>query len=273
MIQPLAAAQCWRSLEVRRWGAGEAEPRGPADAVAAEVPVAISYNGVSHVVMMMSPADLEDFAVGFSLSEGIAGNVGELRGIEVFEREQGLEVAVELAPERDAMLRHMRRNLSGRTGCGLCGAESLEQAIRPVPRLAAGQRFSAAAIDRAVATLAARQPLASATGGAHAAAWCAGDGTVGTVREDVGRHNALDKLIGALARAAALDGGGFVLVSSRASYELVTKCARAGLQLLVAVSAPTTLAVELAQQAGLGLVAFARPGRLTVYSGAERMDL
>ncbi len=263
------AADCRRDLPVTRWP----ERRTPVcDAVAEEVAVALSYNGVSHVVMMMTPADLEDFAFGFSLSEGVVERVSEIHGAEVLRHEAGFELAVTISGERFAKLRQARRNLVGRTGCGLCGAESLEQAIRPVPQVADGVRVAAAAIDRALAALDTRQPLQGATGAAHGAAWCDVSGDIVCMREDVGRHNALDKLIGAVARSdLPLDG--FALVSSRASYEMVSKSARAGMQVLVAVSAPTTLAVQLADQVGLTLVGFARPGRFSVYSAALRIAL
>ena len=238
--------------------------------MAIEAPVALVYNGISHVVMMLTPADLEDFAIGFSLSEGIVEHAREVRDIEVFEREHGIELAVCVAPAREAALKELRRNLTGRTGCGLCGAESLEQAIRAVPRVSSGLEVAADAIDRALASLPAHQPLARQTGCAHAAAWCTLDGSIERSREDVGRHNALDKLIGSLARADA-PRAGFALVSSRASYEMVTKAARAGIEVLAAVSAPTTLAVQLAASANLSLLAFARAGRLSIYTHAERI--
>lgn len=263
------AADCLVRLPVRRWpGTGS---QAASDAVAEEQAVALSYNGVSHVVMMMTPADLEDFAVGFSLSEAIVAEPGEIRDIELLERPLGLELAVSLPPARDAALREMRRNLTGRTGCGLCGAESLEQVVRDVPRVPDGVRLETRAIDAAVAALGALQPLARETGGAHAAAWCDLEGRVELIREDVGRHNALDKLIGALARVRRDPAAGFALVSSRASYEMVLKSARAGIEVLAAVSAPTSLATRLAEQSGLTLLAFARPGRLSAYSGVQRI--
>lgn len=263
------AADCRRDLPVTHWPELRASV---CDAVAEEIAVALSYNGVSHVVMMMTPADLEDFAFGFSLSEGVVARESEIHGTEVLQHDAGIELAVTISNERFAMLRQVRRNLVGRTGCGLCGEESLEHAIRPVPRVADGVRIAATAIDRALSALATRQPLQGSTGAAHVAAWCDGSGAIVCAREDVGRHNALDKLIGAVARSTlALDG--FVLVSSRASYEMVSKSARTGMQVLVAVSAPTTLAVQLADQAGLTLVGFARSGRFSVYSAAQRIAL
>lgn len=262
------AAQCRRELEVRRW---PKQGESATDVVAEEVAVALSYNGVSHVVMMMTPADLEDFALGFSLSEGVIGRASELHDIAIEPHAAGVEVAITIGNERMAALRRLRRNLTGRTGCGLCGAESLEQAIRKVDPVPDTLSVPAAAIDSALANLDAHQPLQRASGAAHGAAWCSGSGEIVCAREDVGRHNALDKLIGALARSGQSTAGGFALVSSRASYEMVTKAARAGMQILVAVSAPTTLAVELATGAGLTLVGFARHGRFSIYSAPQRI--
>jgi FdhD protein len=262
------ALDCRRDLRVTRW---PLPGQSPCDAVAEEVPVALSYNGVAHVVMMMTPADLEDFACGFSLSEAVIEHLSEIHAVDVLKHPEGHELAATISGQRFAMLKQVRRNLVGRTGCGLCGAESLGQAIRPVPRVGEGVRIPAAAIDRALAALGALQPLQRATGATHGAAWCDVSGDILCVREDVGRHNALDKLIGALARGREKPPEGFALVSSRASYEMVAKAARAGMQVLVAVSAPTTLAVELAGKSGLTLAGFARPGRFSVYNAAQRI--
>ena len=270
MSQSGTAGECLRDVDVRRWLSGSAA--APAmDAVVEETPVALSYNGISHVVMMMTPADLEDFAVGFSLSEGIVGDVSEVRDVVVAEHPLGVELAVTLSPGREHALKALRRNLTGRTGCGLCGAESLEQAIRKVDPVPDGPVIPAQSVERACATMPSLQVLSTCTGGAHGAAWCAEDGSVRLLREDVGRHNALDKLIGAIARSGVDPAAGFVLVSSRASYEMVTKAARAGMRILAAVSAPTTLAVRLAAEANLTLVAFARPGKFSVYSAPLRL--
>ena len=267
-----AAADCFESLAVRRWSApGARLDEGSRDAIALETPVALSYNGLSHVVMMLTPADLEDFALGFSLSEGIVERPAQIYALETLAHAGGLEVAITLGNERFQHLKDRRRNLAGRTGCGLCGAESLEQAVRPVPPVACDTAIAPAAIQRALAALDRWQPLQRATGAAHGAAWCDGDGTIRLAREDVGRHNALDKLIGALARSGEPRGGGFALVSSRASYEMVAKAAHAGIGILVAVSAPTAFAVRLAVEAGVTLVAFARAGRLSVYTRPERL--
>ncbi|RTR02331.1 formate dehydrogenase accessory sulfurtransferase FdhD [Halomonas nitroreducens] len=234
------------------------------DALAREVPVALVYNGISHAVMMATPEDLEDFALGFSLSEGILAHPHECYDLEVQEASGGLSMQLTIASRRLAELKARRRNLAGRTGCGLCGTEALEQAIRPIPAVQA-PALADAAIQRALAGLADHQALQAASGAAHGAAWCDELGRIRLVREDVGRHNALDKLIGALAKQGGPDADGFALVSSRASYEMVHKSASAGIGALVAVSAATALAVDQAREAGLLLVGFARPGRHLIY--------
>jgi formate dehydrogenase accessory protein FdhD len=237
-----------------------------------EVPVALVYNGISHAVMLASPGDLEDFALGFSLSEGILQAPRELYDCEVLAAPGGIEVRLEVATERLFALQARRRSLAGRTGCGLCGIDSLQAATRPTPRVAPRDALPTAAIQRALADLPGWQPLHRATGAAHAAAWAANDGSVLVAREDVGRHNALDKLIGALAKRRFDPAAGFLLVTSRASYEMVQKAAAAGIGLLAAVSAPTALAARLAEAAGLTLVGRARPGRLTAYSHPEQLN-
>lgn len=234
------------------------------DLLALERPVALVYNGISHAVMMASPADLEDFALGFSLSEGILTNITECYDLDIHEAPQGLTVHLTIASQRMAELKQRRRSLTGRTGCGLCGTEALEQAIRPIPSVVAPS-LSDAAIQRSLQQLATHQPLQAATGASHGAAWCDTQGRILRLREDVGRHNALDKLIGALAREAVPLEEGFSLVTSRASYEMVHKCASAGIGALVAVSAATALAVKQAQASGLLLVGFARSGRHLIY--------
>jgi len=271
------AAGCWERVPVTRWidpggaSAPGARSEPASDAIAMEAAVSLSYNGLSHVVMMMTPADLEDFALGFSLSEGIVERPAQIYDIVTQAHAQGLEIAITIGNERFQHLKDRRRNLAGRTGCGLCGAESLEQAVRPVPAVDCAAVIEGAAVQRALDALDAWQPLQRSTGAAHGAAWCASDGGIVLAREDVGRHNALDKLVGALARAPEPRGEGFALVSSRASYEMVGKAAQAGIGILVAVSAPTAFAVRLAAEAGITLVAFARTGRLSVYSRPERL--
>lgn len=241
------------------------------DELAAEVAVALTYNRRSHVVMMVTPAALEDFAIGFSLTEGIIAAPRDVLEMAVLERENGLELAMTVSPDRFERLLGQRRNLAGRTGCGLCGAESLDQAVR-APAVVAGRlAVTAAALQAAVRSLQTYQPLQMLTGAVHGAAWCDTEGHILAAREDVGRHNALDKLIGHLARTGFEADAGFVLVSSRASYEMVYKTAAAGIELLAAVSAPTTLAIDFAHRSGVTLVGFARPGRHNVYTFENRI--
>lgn len=248
-----------------------------ADHVIEEVPVALVFNGISHAVMLASPADLEDFAVGFSLSEGIVEAAQEIHDLEVHTECTGMVVEMSIASERFLALKDRRRSLVGRTGCGLCGVDSLQVISAQTTRLPTLQpgRFtlSQEAIDRGLHQLPQWQPLRSLTGASHGAAWCDASGQIELLREDVGRHNALDKLVGALARQNRAATDGFVLITSRASYEMVQKTARAGISALVAVSAPTTLAVQMAKSAGMLLVGFARDGQGVVYSQPDRLDL
>jgi FdhD protein len=241
------------------------------DRVAEEVPVAMEFNGISHAVMLATPCDLEDFALGFALSEGIVASAAELFSIDVVASAEGITLRQAIAGECFARLKQYRRNLAGRTGCGLCGTESLAQAVRPVRRVAHAFRIDAAVIERALQGMRNAQTLHQLTGAVHAAAWCNAEGEVLLLREDVGRHNALDKLVGALAKAAAQTDRGFALVSSRASYEMVQKAATAGIGILVAISAPTALAIEMAQGANVALVGFARDKDIAVYAHPERV--
>jgi FdhD protein len=246
------------------------------EVVAEERAVALVYNGISHAVMMATPCDLEDFAIGFSLTERIVEKASEIYDIEVEDVKiesggRGIEVRLRIAAQRMAGLQERRRSLAGRTGCGLCGVDSLEAALRPVPKSTAQGPVSRAAIERAMAALPTWQRINRLNGATHAAGWAAADGELVLVREDVGRHNALDKLAGALARAGVAQPGGFVVVTSRCSYEMVQKAAALGAVAIAAVSAPTSLAIETAGQAGIALVAFVRGDRLTVYAHAERI--
>lgn len=242
------------------------------DQVAAEVPVALSYNKRSHVVMMATPSDLEDFAIGFSLTEGIISQTSDIKLISIIERDNGLEIAMTITRSCFARLDEQRRNLVGRTGCGLCGAESLEQAMRYPATVSSRVSVTAAALQSAIQCLNDHQPLQVATGAVHGAAWCSLSGEIQVLREDVGRHNALDKLIGHLTLTGFDPGTGFVLVSSRASYEMVYKAAAVGMEVLVAVSAPTTLAIDFAHQSGITLIGFARSGRHNVYTFDTRIQ-
>jgi len=242
-----------------------------ADGVAEEVPVALEYNGISHAVMLATPLDLEDFALGFSLTEGIVDSRADVRDIVLAPGCGGLTVQLQIASGCFARLKDRRRSLAGRTGCGLCGAESLPQAVqRPAP-LQSDVRFDAAAVSQAVQALNQRQPLRDASGATHAAGFADAQGQLVMVREDVGRHNALDKLVGALLAANRPAQDGFVVVTSRASYEMVGKTVRAGSALLAAVSGVTGLAIDLAADANLALVGFARGDRLSVYTHPERL--
>jgi FdhD protein len=245
---------------------------GVAEIVAEETPVALTYNGHAFAVMMASPADLVDFALGFSLSEGVIEAADEFLAAEVVHLARGEEVAVTIPEDRALALRSRHRALAGRTGCGICGVDSIAEALRPIPRLLTTTRIAAEAIDRAVAGFADDQPLGRLTGATHAAAFADLDGVIRLTREDVGRHNALDKLIGALAGTAIDPAAGFVVVSSRCSYEMVHKTAAIGIPLVASVSAPTGLAVDLAEKVGLGLAAYARDGRFTIYAGCDRID-
>jgi len=242
------------------------------DEVIEEVPVALSYNGVSHAVMLATPTDLEDFAVGFSISEGIVAGPHEIHDLEIVPGCEGIVIEMQIATPRFLALKDVRRTLAGRTGCGLCGVEQLAQAVRPVPMpLPPATPVALAAIDEALQQLPHWQPLRAQTGASHASAWVDAQGHIRLVREDAGRHNALDKLGGALWRSGFQVASGFVLTSSRASYEMVHKAACMGASTLVAVSAPTALAIRTAQEAGLMLIGFARPGQLVAYTYAERL--
>lgn len=274
--QLLPAGAC--ALPAQAWRDGHLAAL--TEVVPDEVPVALVYNGISHAVMLASPTDLEDFALGFSLGERIVRHPRDIHDIEIEQDGDGIVIAIEVAAGALARLKANRRARTGRTGCGLCGTESLRRfgddtddvapcRALPAPPLAAP--LQPAALRRAMAQLGARQHLHHATGGTHAAGWATPDGMLACLREDVGRHNALDKLVGAVARSGALAAGGFAVVTSRASYEMVQKAARAGIGLLAAVSAPTALAVRVAGQAGVTLAGFVRDDRFVLYSHPHRL--
>jgi len=253
----------------RKWASGRCEAM--VDCVAEEVPVALVYNGVSHAVMMSTPADLGDFALGFSLSEGIVDNAGEVRDIQFQETDKGIAVHLSISSRRFAALKDRRRNLAGRTGCGLCGVDSLDEAVRPVRPVPAGHSFAVDAIVRALDMMPAMQVMNGAMRSLHAAAWARADGTIALVREDVGRHNAMDKLIGAMAKDGVSVGDGFIVATSRCSYEMAQKAMAAGTSLLVTISAPTALALRLAEDAGLTVVALGRGDSLRAYTHTQRL--
>lgn len=240
------------------------------DWLAEEVPVALVYNGISHVVMMASPKDLEWFALGFSLSEGIVQSPQEIYGIDVAPACNGIEVRIELSSRRFAGLKARRRALDGRTGCGVCGVEQLAEIGKPVPPLPFTQTFPLVSLETALAQLEQVQQVGQLTGCTHAAAWIDPQGALQGGCEDVGRHVALDKLLGLRAKQPWQQGA--VLVSSRASYEMVQKSAMCGVEILFAVSAATSLAVDVAQRCNLTLVGFCRPGRATVYTHPQRLQ-
>lgn len=260
--------------------------RGDDDEVVIETPVALLYNGSAFAVMMASPNHLDDFALGFALSEGIVATASEFRLVDRVDSADGIALHAAIPQQRHDALLQRRRSLAGASGCGLCGIESLRDALRPVPQVTCEQRPELATITAALRDLARCQPINARSGGVHAAAFLplpapatdrADDGMriAGTlvVREDVGRHNALDKLIGALARSTPPGdpAAGVLLVTSRASYEIVHKAAVAGFGIVVAISAPTDLAIRTAQVAGITLAAFARGDGLNVYSHPQRI--
>lgn len=237
------------------------------DLVMDEHPVALVYNELSHVVMMVTPVDLENFAVGFSLSEGIISNCHELYDLEIVQNNLGIEIKMTISARAFAQLKSKRRAMMGRTGCGLCGIESLQQLEIETPQISHHyQQDWLQLIPIALKQLPIKQPMTLATGGAHAAAWVTLDGKLFAVFEDIGRHNALDKLLGFLSLNDHDLKTGFVLITSRASYELVRKCAKLDIALLASISAPTALAITLAERAGMGLASFCRGDGFVVYS-------
>jgi FdhD protein len=262
------------------------------DRLAEEVPVAMHVDGEPFAVMMATPMDLEDFARGFALTEGRVGSIGEIERIDVQEVLEGITVNIRTAktcrsrfsgdgslpsesPDRSAGIADEigshTRQLPGRSGCGICGSRELEDVVRRPEPVGIGPTIGVDAIERALESLRALQPVNAFTGSVHAAAWALPDGAIVCVREDVGRHNALDKLIGAMSTAHIDANDGFVVITSRASYEMVTKAAVAGIAIVVAISAPTALAVHLASDCGVTLIGFARPGRFNVYTRPQRI--
>lgn len=257
---------------VQRWQQGAGLAPAATDDIAEEVPVALSYNGLSHVVMLATPLDIEDFALGFSLTEGIVQTVAEVISIKTHHRADGIDVRIKIPDERYALLPGKERNLTGRTGCGLCGSATLQQAVRhPLPLQGSGVSVSHQALHESLKEMSVRQKLNSRTGAVHAAAWLVPGHGLMSVREDVGRHNALDKLIGMLARKGADRNAGYVIVTSRASYEMVQKCASVGISMMAAMSAPTGLAIRLARETGFTLVGFLRDRSHVVYAHPQRL--
>lgn len=263
-----SGAQSWPVRGFRHNAVFEAH-----DWVADEVPVALEFNGISHAVMLATPLNLDEFALGFALSEGIVGTPNELYSTDEERSELGITLKLRISGAAFQRLKSRRRALAGRTGCGLCGTESLQHVARDLPVLLDSPAIGRHGIAQAMSAIFARQVLHQVTGAVHAAAWCRPDGEVVQLREDVGRHNALDKLIGALAMNQIDPSTGFIAVTSRASFEMVQKAASAGVPLLAAVSAPTDLAIRTALQLRMTLVGFARQHDLVVFSCCERLDM
>lgn len=247
------------------------------DQIAIETPVAIVINGISYAVMMASPEALEDFAFGFALSEGIVDHVAQIYDCDVVPHAHGYNVELRIANECFFRIKERQRQLSGRTGCGLCGISSIEELLRDLapldtPSGTNDTKVSLSAITLASQRLRAQQALMEVTGATHAAAWCDLAGEIVVLREDVGRHNALDKVIGALARDKHHSHAGFALITSRASYELIEKCVRARIAVLAAVSGVTSLAIEVAQSSQLCLLGYTRESKTTIYTHPQRIQ-
>lgn len=255
---PAVAVTAWR-------GAGTSERMIPE-----ETAVALTYNRTTHAVMMATPADLEDFAVGFSRAEGIIGNASDIEELDIVPAELGVELRMWIAPGRMVALERRKRLSAGPTGCGLCGMDSLADAMRTPPSVGAGPVLTAAQVSAAVASLEPAQHLNHVTRAVHAAGFWRGNG-LGLLREDVGRHNALDKLTGALLRSGQNPDDGVLVMTSRISVELVQKAAGAGIAMLIAVSAPTALAVRVADAAGITLIGIARRDGFEVFTHRHRV--
>jgi FdhD protein len=264
MTSPLHTAPTLKIL------AGQARPA--TRIIPEEVPIALVHDGITHAVMMATPTDLEDFALGFAITEGVA-RPDQIREVEVAEQPDGWEVRLWLAPDAGREVTARRRAILGPTGCGLCGVESLQAAVPPPPRVAEGARFTIAQVMAAMATLKPAQRLNAEAHALHAAGfWTPGHGLV-ALREDVGRHNALDKLVGALVRSGVDASQGMVLLSSRISVEMVQKAARLGAPALAAASAPTALALRTGEAAGMTLIGVARSDGFEVFTRPDRLDL
>lgn len=258
-----------KQFTVSSWRDGLDQTRD--DFVAEEVPVALVFNGISHAVMMATPSDLEDFALGFALTEGLLASPQELYGVDQQDVPNGIELNLQVSSACEWRLKERRRTLAGRTGCGLCGTDSLSEvrrSLHPVKKC----HISAHALIRAEADLRHWQCVQQMTGATHAAAWVDPDGKILSVREDVGRHNALDKLIGHLVRHRARPDAGFLLITSRASFEMVQKAVVFGAGVLAAVSAPTALAIEVATAHNLALAGYVRGQDFVAYSYPERFS-
>ena len=259
----------YQQITVDRWKGKLYERRE--DFIAEEVPISLIYNQIPHVVMLATPTNLEEFALGFSITEGIIKSPHELLSARVYNRSNGIEVQLKIPEHRFDRLSDKGRNLTGRTGCGLCGASTLQQAIRQPNTVKGELSVSAEDLRSALFDIGNHQKLNHITGAVHAAAWVVPGQGITDIREDVGRHNALDKLIGCLLRNNKDLSSGFIIITSRASYEMVQKTAWVGISLLAAISAPTGLAIRLANETGLTLIGFARDDQHVVYTHPRRL--
>lgn len=239
--------------------------------MAEEAPIALIYNGISHVVMMATPQNVAELALGFSLSEGIVQQASQVYDCEIISTEQGIEARMEIASACFIALKERRRSLNGRTGCGLCGIDSLTAAMPEIQAVERQNKIAVKDIQAALTEFDVHQPLRAQTGSLHGVAWVK-NGQIQVAFEDVGRHNALDKLLGYLAKNQIDRQNGWILVSSRASYEMVAKAAALGIGCVVAVSAATALAVRVAEQANITLIGFAKPQQFTVYSHSQFIE-
>jgi len=236
-----------------------------------ETPLALTYNGGTYAVMMGTPQNLEDFAVGFSLSEGIIKSVDDINSLEIVRLDDGIELRMWLAPEDAALISERRRHVAGPTGCGICGIESIAEAVRPAAVVSQGQSFTPEEIMAAMQAIAPLQSINLQTRAVHAAAFWSPAGSIVALREDVGRHNALDKLAGSLARSRTDARSGMVLLTSRVSVEMVQKAAAIGAPVMIAVSAPTALAIRTAEAAGITLIAIARQDGFEIFTHGSRI--
>ncbi|CAG7856445.1 phenylacetyl-CoA:acceptor oxidoreductase accessory protein [biofilm metagenome] len=268
-LKPELGWPCYQQSSVERWQGYQRSSQ--VDFIAEEVPVSLVYNGTPHVVMLMSPANLEDFALGFSVTEGIIADPAEILSTHVYNRSNGIEVRLEIPENRFCNISDKGRNLTGRTGCGLCGASTLEQAVRYPEPVSSGIKLSINELVSALTDIGLQQPINKLTGAVHAAAWALPGQGIQYVREDVGRHNALDKLIGLLLRLGKNPAQGYLVITSRASFEVVQKAASVGIGLMVAMSAPTGLAIRIAEECGLTLIGFARQNQQVVYTHPQRL--
>ena len=255
----------FENIHIQRYQNGEWE--SIIDSVLVEVPVALIYNGYPHVVVMCTPNDIVDFVYGFSLTEGIIRSLNDIRSIDILPEAEGIEVAIEVEPLCVARIEGRKRQMSARTGCGICGIDSLTDVMREQDKINFEFLMDEASIDRALEDSSAFQVMNQKTGGAHAAFFVTKEGEILLTREDVGRHVALDKLVGAMCQKKIDAQAGFILTTSRASFEMVQKAVAARVGLLVTMSAPTTMAIKLASRMNIKLAAFTRIGKINLYQG------